>query len=90
MRGSRIVAGIVVALALIGMARSAEAQAYRRWYLAEGAANGFFNDTILIGNPNATAAGTPRTHVRARAAREARTRTPAATGSAARPAKPTA
>jgi lysophospholipase L1-like esterase len=56
MRGSRIVAGIVVALALIGMARSAEAQAYRRWYLAEGAANGFFNDTILIGNPNATAA----------------------------------
>ncbi len=56
MKGSRIVAGMVAVLALVGVVASAEAQAYRRWYLAEGAANGFFNDTILIGNPNATAA----------------------------------
>jgi lysophospholipase L1-like esterase len=54
--GSRIVAGIVAIVALLGIAGPAEAQAYRRWYLAEGAANTFFNDTILIGNPNATAA----------------------------------
>jgi lysophospholipase L1-like esterase len=55
--GSRIVA--TVALALLsagGLAQDADAQTYRRWYLAEGAANTFFNDTILIGNPNATAA----------------------------------
>src|SRR5688572_17278404 len=55
--GSRIVA--TVALALLsagGLAQDADAQAYRRWYLAEGAANTFFNDTILIGNPSGTAA----------------------------------
>ena len=56
MKGSRIVAAMVAVLALAGVVASAEAQAYRRWYLAEGAANAFFNDTILIGNPNATAA----------------------------------
>jgi lysophospholipase L1-like esterase len=56
MKGSRIVAGIVAVLALMGLAGRAEAQNYRRWYLAEGAANTFFNETILIGNPNATAA----------------------------------
>ncbi len=56
MKGSRIVAAIVAVLALVGIVGSAEAQAYRRWYLAEGAANTFFNETILIGNPNATAA----------------------------------
>jgi lysophospholipase L1-like esterase len=54
--GSRIVAGIVALVALLGAAGAAEAQAYRRWYLAEGAANTFFNDTILIGNPGGTAA----------------------------------
>ena len=43
-------------LALVGIVGRAEAQGYRRWYLAEGAANTFFNETILIGNPNATAA----------------------------------
>jgi lysophospholipase L1-like esterase len=47
------VALVVWLLAGLGVA---EAQSYRRWYLAEGAANGFFNETILIGNPNATAA----------------------------------
>jgi lysophospholipase L1-like esterase len=56
MKGSRIVAAMVAVLALVGVVARAEAQAYRRWYLAEGAANTFFNDTILIGNPNATAA----------------------------------
>jgi lysophospholipase L1-like esterase len=56
MKGSRIVAALVAVLALVGVVSSAEAQAYRRWYLAEGAANTFFNETILIGNPNATAA----------------------------------
>ncbi|HWJ55045.1 MAG TPA: hypothetical protein VNR90_02490, partial [Vicinamibacterales bacterium] len=56
MKGSRIVAGIVAVLALMGLAGRAEAQNYRRWYLAEGAANTFFNETILIGNPSATAA----------------------------------
>jgi len=64
MKGSRIVmrivTGMVVVLALVGVVASAEAQAYRRWYLAEGAANTFFNDTILIGNPNATAANVLR------------------------------
>ncbi len=55
--GSRIAATLALALTLAGgLARDAEAQAYRRWYLAEGAANTFFNDTILIGNPNGTAA----------------------------------
>ncbi len=58
--GSRIVkqlvTGMVAALALIGAVTTAEAQAYRRWYLAEGAANTFFNESILIGNPNAAAA----------------------------------
>jgi lysophospholipase L1-like esterase len=54
--GSRIVAGIVAIVALLGITAAAEAQAYRRWYLAEGAANSFFNDTILIGNPGSTAA----------------------------------
>ena len=56
MKGSGIVAGIVAVLALAGIVGRAEAQGYRRWYLAEGAANTFFNETILIGNPNATAA----------------------------------
>jgi lysophospholipase L1-like esterase len=42
--------------AFAAAAPDAQAQAYRRWYLAEGAANTFFNDTILIGNPGATAA----------------------------------
>jgi lysophospholipase L1-like esterase len=54
--GKRIVAGVVAVAASIGIVGSAEAQAYRRWYLAEGAANTFFNETILIGNPNATPA----------------------------------
>ena len=56
MKGSRIVAAMVAVLALVGIVGSAEAQAYRRWYLAEGAANTFFNETILIGNPNAAPA----------------------------------
>ena len=56
MKGSRIVAGIIVVLAMAGIVASAEAQGYRRWYLAEGAANTFFNETILIGNPNAAPA----------------------------------
>jgi lysophospholipase L1-like esterase len=34
----------------------ARAQTHRRWILAEGAANSFFDEEILIGNPNATAA----------------------------------
>jgi lysophospholipase L1-like esterase len=48
-------AGIVVVAVLAWMAgvQPAAAQNYRRWYLAEGAANSFFNETILIGNPNA-------------------------------------
>src|SRR5688500_20187420 len=55
--GSRIVATLALALTLAaGLAQDAEAQAYRRWYRAEGAANTFFNDFILIGNPNSTAA----------------------------------
>jgi len=55
--GSRIAATLALALTLVGgLATTADAQAYRRWYLAEGAANTFFNETILIGNPNATAA----------------------------------
>ena len=55
--GSRILATLALALTLAGgLAQEAEAQAYRRWYLAEGAANTFFNDFILIGNPNSTAA----------------------------------
>ena len=41
MKGSRIDAGIVAVLALVGLVGRAEAQAYRRWYLAEGAANSF-------------------------------------------------
>ena len=54
---ARIIAIVVVAFAaLVAGARPAEAQNYRRWYLAEGAANTFFNETILIGNPNATVA----------------------------------
>ena len=60
MKGSRIVtrivSGMIALFALAGLVTSAEAQAYHRWYLAEGAANTFFNETILIGNPNATAA----------------------------------
>jgi hypothetical protein len=35
---------------------SAQAQTYRSWILAEGAANSFFDEEILIGNPNATPA----------------------------------
>jgi lysophospholipase L1-like esterase len=55
--GSRILATFALALTLAGgLVQDAEAQAYRRWYLAEGAANDFFNDFILIGNPNSTAA----------------------------------
>lgn len=54
---SRIAATLALALTLVvGVVQDAEAQAYRRWYLAEGAANTFFNDTILIGNPNSTVA----------------------------------
>jgi lysophospholipase L1-like esterase len=53
--GSRIAATLALALTLVGgLATTADAQAYRRWYLAEGAANTFFNETILIGNPSAT------------------------------------
>jgi lysophospholipase L1-like esterase len=55
--GSRIAATLGLALTLaVGLIGDAEAQAYRRWYLAEGAANTFFNDTILIGNPSSTPA----------------------------------
>jgi lysophospholipase L1-like esterase len=55
--GSRIVATLVLALTLAGiLPRTAAAQAYHRWYLAEGAANTFFNETISIGNPAATPA----------------------------------
>jgi lysophospholipase L1-like esterase len=54
---ARIVVGVVVAaLAVVAGAQPAAAQTYRRWYLAEGAANTFFNETILIGNPNAAPA----------------------------------
>jgi lysophospholipase L1-like esterase len=53
---SRIVGLIVALAACAAVVPDAQAQTYRRWYLAEGAANGFFNDTILIGNPSDTAA----------------------------------
>ena len=49
------IAAVMVAWLLAGLG-VAEAQNYRRWYLAEGAANAFFNETILIGNPNPTVA----------------------------------
>ena len=56
-RIARIVGTVGIALAaLVAGVRPAEAQNHRRWYLAEGAANTFFNETILIGNPNATVA----------------------------------
>jgi len=56
-RGTRLVAALAAAaLGLVAGATPAVAQTYRRWYLAEGAANGFFNETILIGNPNAAEA----------------------------------
>lgn len=45
-------------LALYGVAApaGAQTQSYRRWLLAEGASNTFFDEEILIGNPNPTAA----------------------------------
>ncbi len=45
---------LAVLIALVP--REAGAQTYRRWILAEGAANEFFDEVILIGNPNAEAA----------------------------------
>jgi lysophospholipase L1-like esterase len=50
--GARLGAVLVWAACLVA-ALPAEAQDYRRWFLAEGAANTFFEDTILIGNPGA-------------------------------------
>lgn len=55
-RGKCLAAFAAAIVAIAAIAAPAEAQDYRRWYLAEGAANGFFNETILIGNPNATEA----------------------------------
>ena len=46
-------------LVLLAGSRLAEAQPpakYTYWILAEGAANEFFDEDIVIGNPNATAA----------------------------------
>jgi lysophospholipase L1-like esterase len=54
--GSRVWAALLGAACLLAAAEPAAAQNYRRWYLAEGAANTFFGDAILIGNPGATAA----------------------------------
>ena len=53
---SRLGAALVVLAALVAAVPEADAQTYRRWYLAEGAANAFFNETILIGNPNPSVA----------------------------------
>ena len=44
----RLVAALCLALALPGLAA---AQDYKKWYLAEGS-TGFFEQEILIGNPN--------------------------------------
>jgi lysophospholipase L1-like esterase len=52
--GKRLAVLLTGAACLLAAAEPAAAQTYRRWYLAEGAANTFFNDTILIGNPSAT------------------------------------
>jgi lysophospholipase L1-like esterase len=52
---ARTIAAALIVWLVAGLG-AAEAQNYRRWYLAEGAANAFFNETILIGNPNATPA----------------------------------
>lgn len=41
---------------LLGVASFCHAQTYTRWLLAEGAANAFFDEEILIANPNAAAA----------------------------------
>ena len=46
----RFVAALCLALALPGLAT---AQDYTKWYLAEGS-TGFFEEEILIANPNAT------------------------------------
>jgi lysophospholipase L1-like esterase len=57
MISGKVLAALAAAIAgIAAVAAPAEAQTYRRWYLAEGAANGFFNETILIGNPNAAEA----------------------------------
>jgi hypothetical protein len=48
----RLLAALCLALALPGLAT---AQDYTKWYLAEGS-TGFFEEEILIANPNATAA----------------------------------
>lgn len=54
--GRRIATLLVWAACLVAAAEPATAQTYRQWYLAEGAANTFFDDAILIGNPSDTAA----------------------------------
>jgi lysophospholipase L1-like esterase len=54
--GNRLAALLIAAATLLAAAEPAAAQNYRRWYLAEGAANTFFEDNILIGNPGAAPA----------------------------------
>src|SRR5215510_2903034 len=56
-RGKCLAAALAAAfVGIAALAAPAAAQNYRKWYLAEGAANGFFNETIAIGNPNPTPA----------------------------------
>lgn len=56
-------------LLVLGLAAPASAQtvppAQSTWYLAEGATNAFFEEDILIGNPNASAADIKVTYLRA-------------------------
>ena len=47
---------LAILLVLVPKQAHGHTQAYRRWILAEGAANEFFDEAILIGNPNGTAA----------------------------------
>ena len=58
---SRLILIACVALALV---RPASAQSLSKWYLAEGATGTFFEEQILIANPNATAAEVTITFLR--------------------------
>ncbi len=48
--------GAVLAVCGLCLPTQAVAQQHTKWYLAEGAANGFFQEEILIANPNAAQA----------------------------------
>ncbi len=55
---------VLVACVLLAAAHPASAQSLTRWYLAEGATGSFFEEEILVANPNTSSANVTITFLR--------------------------